>query len=156
MSNVAQRRICNELKSLQSNHQFSQLFSISSPESNLYLWMVTINGPENTPYYGYSFNLHIVFTDEYPLKPPNVKFVTPIQHVNINAHGDICLDIIKNKWSCKLNMTNVLLSIVSLLIDPNSSDPFNSELASLYTTNIDEYTKYIIDHCSKFATKITN
>lgn len=154
MSNVAQRRINNELKVIQSNNQYSSLFNITSDQSNMYVWIISIKGPETTIYENYKFDLHVEFTDNYPLNPPNIKFLTPIQHININPEGDICLDTLKNKWSSSSNMTNVIMSIISLLIDPNPSDPFNPTLADLYTTNIDLYNAKIKQWCDKFATKI--
>jgi ubiquitin-protein ligase len=153
MSNVAQRRINNELKAIQSNNQYSHLFKISSDQSNMYIWNILMQGPQTTVYENYSFNLRVEFTDEYPLKPPNVKFLTSIQHININPEGDICLDSLKNKWTSSSTMINIILSIISLLIDPNPSDPFNPELAELYTTDVNLYNSKIKQWCDRFATK---
>ena len=56
-------------------------------------------GPNGTAYEGLSFRLTLTFTSEYPFKPPVVKFDTPCFHPNVDMHGNICLDILKEKWS---------------------------------------------------------
>jgi ubiquitin-conjugating enzyme E2 D/E len=98
-------------------------------------WQATIFGPEDTPYHGGVFILNIDFSTEYPFKPPRVVFKTPIYHCNINMQGGICLDILKNNWSPALNISKLLLSICSLMAEPNPEDPLVPEIAELYKKN---------------------
>ena len=88
-------------------------------------------GPEDSPYVGGVFFLNIDFPADYPFKPPRVRFVTRIYHCNINSHGGICLDILKDQWSPALTISKVLLSICSLLTDPNPDDPLVPEIATV-------------------------
>ena len=101
-------------------------------KNNLYEWQATIIGPTNSPYAGGIFNLKINFTDKYPFKPPRVKFITKIYHPNIDSVGNICLDILNVNWSPVISVTKLLLSISSLLTDPNPNDPLSKEAADLY------------------------
>ena len=114
---------------------------------NIYLWDAVILGPTDTPYSGGVFNLEIYFPTEYPFKPPKVVFTTRIYHPNISTQGAICLDILKDQWSPALTISKVLLSICSLLSDPNPKDPLMPEIAdeyirdkTLYETNARMWT----------------
>jgi len=108
---------------------------------DIFNWQATIIGPEGSPYHGGVFTLSIVFSNEYPFKPPKCNFITKIYHPNINSHGGICLDILKDNWSPALTVSKLLLSICSLLGDPNPDDPLVLEIAQLYKTNKEEYNK---------------
>lgn len=108
-------------------------------ENNLYEWEATIIGPTNSPYAGGVFNLRISFTLKYPFKPPRVKFINKIFHPNIDTNGNICLDILNVNWSPVISVTKLLLSISSLLTDPNPNDPLSREAANLYLNDIEKF-----------------
>jgi ubiquitin-conjugating enzyme E2 D/E len=133
------------------------MFRVNMVNENLYHWEALLYGPEDSLYQGYQFKLEIKLPNDYPFSAPNIKFITPIQHVNINNSGDICLDIIKdsNKWTPSLNIITIILSIMLLLSNPNFNDPFNSKLAELYRTNYDKYVHKIKHSCEKYAQKKT-
>lgn len=108
----------------------------AGPEGeDLYHWTATIMGPEGSPYYGGIFYLTITFPSNYPFKPPKIAFITKIYHPNINSSGGICLDILKENWSPALTISKVLLSICSLLTDPNPDDPLVPEIARKFKDN---------------------
>ena len=122
-------------------------------ENNIYEWQATIMGPRDSPYQDGIFYLSIIFPSEYPFKPPIVKFITKIYHCNINSKGSICLDILKNEWSPALTISKLLLSICSLMTDPNPDDPLVTEIADLYTNNRTLHDRkareYTIRHASE-------
>jgi ubiquitin-conjugating enzyme E2 D len=106
---------------------------------NIYEWTAQIYGPEDTPYAGGIFNLHILYPPNYPFKPPKVNFITKVYHPNIDSSGNICLDILKDHWSPALTISKVLLSICSLMNEPNPDDPLVPDIAKEYTTNRAQY-----------------
>ena len=85
-------------------------------------------GPGDSPYQGGVFLLNIHFPTDYPFKPPKCTFTTRIYHPNINSNGSICLDILKKWMDSPLTIGKVLLSISSLLTDPNPDDPLVHEI----------------------------
>src|ERR1700753_4190147 len=88
-------------------------------ENDLLNWIATIEGPSETPYAGLTFKLLFKFPSTYPYTAPTETFRTPIYHPNIDFSGRICLDILKEKWSAIYNVQSVLLSLQSLLGEPN-------------------------------------
>merc|ERR1712100_443561 len=95
-------------------------------------WQGSVLGPVGTPYEGGVFFLTIQFPSDYPFKPPKVRFETQVYHPNINSHGAICLDILKEYWSPAFTVSKLLLSISSLLSDPNPDDPLDPYKADEY------------------------
>jgi len=90
-----------------------------SGDGNLLAWNATIEGPADTPYSGLTFKLSFEFPSNYPYAPPTVLYKTPIYHPNVDFSGRICLDILKDKWTPAYNIQSVLLSLQSLLGEPN-------------------------------------
>jgi ubiquitin-conjugating enzyme E2 D/E len=110
-----------------------------------------IVGPSDSPYAGGIFRLSIHFPTDYPFKCPNVKFLTKIYHPNISSSGVICLDILKTAWSPALTVAKVLLSICSLLTDPNPADPLMPEIAHMYTSDRPEYDRKAREYTMTYA-----
>ncbi|KAJ1968351.1 Ubiquitin-conjugating enzyme E2 2, partial [Dimargaris verticillata] len=64
-------------------------------------------------------------------------------HPNVYANGELCLDILQNRWSPTYDVSSILTSIQSLLHDPNPNSPANSEAAQLYRENRKEYLRRV-------------
>ncbi len=143
MSLTLKKRLRMEIKELQENNFEESITAGPISDDNLLEWTATIIGPSNSVYEGAIFELYISFPKNYPFIPPKVEFKTKIYHPNINNRGSICLDILKNQWSPALTISKVLLSISSLLTDPNPDDPLVPEIATLYKSNREEYNKNV-------------
>jgi ubiquitin-protein ligase len=147
------RRLQNEVSRLQNQmSDYEKMFKIKMVNDDMYHWEVILFGPEDSLYEGYQFKLDLRLPNDYPFSPPRVKFITPIEHVNINKDGDICLDILKTDgWAASQNIKSVMISIGALLACPNPDDPFNSELAELFRKNETEYAYKIKKSCQQYG-----
>ncbi|PKY00814.1 ubiquitin-conjugating enzyme E2-20 kDa [Aspergillus campestris IBT 28561] len=113
-------------------------------DGNLLSWTATITGPTETPYEGLTFKLSFTFPNNYPYAPPTVLFKTPIYHPNFDFSGRICLDILGEKWSAVYNVQSVLLSLQSLLGEPNNASPLNAQAAELWDTDKEEFKRLVL------------
>lgn len=125
--------------------------AVEKSEPNLFIWDATIIGPSDTPYDGGLFRLEMKFPSDYPFKPPKCRFLTKIYHPNINSEGGICVDILKGNWSPALTPGKVLLSISSLLEEPNPDDPLEPAIARLYKSNRAEYIRQAREWTDMYA-----
>ncbi|CAN1158459.1 Ubiquitin-conjugating enzyme E2 28 [Linum perenne] len=141
---MASKRILKELKDLQKDPP-------TSCSADMFHWQATIMGPPDSPYSGGVFLVTIHFPPDYPFKPPKVAFRTKVFHPNINSNGSICLDILKEQWSPALTISKVLLSICSLLTDPNPDDPLVPEIAHMYKTDRSKYETTARSWTQKYA-----
>merc|ERR1712054_761669 len=96
-------------------------------DDNILLWNAALLGPEDTMWEGAVFHLQMQFTEEYPAKPPKVRFRTKVFHPNVYKDGNICLDILQKKWAPSYDVAAILTSIQSLLSDPNPNSPANAD-----------------------------
>lgn len=110
-----------------------------NPDEDMTHWIGYIDGPDGTSYADGRFYLTIDYPPEYPFKPPDVRFTTRIFHPNISEAGEICLDILHSQWSPILTTRNLLISVCSLLNDPNPDHGLNHEAINLYKTNKDKF-----------------
>ncbi|XP_039266639.1 ubiquitin-conjugating enzyme E2 D4-like [Styela clava] len=147
---AAQKRLQHELMGIQENPP-ENVTAGPVDECDIYHWQATITGPPDTPYQGGLFFLDIRYPCDYPFKPPNVRFITKIYHPNINSQGGICVDILRDNWSPALTTSKVLLSISSLLANPNPDDPLVPEIANLYKFDRLQYNKNAREFSKKYA-----
>jgi len=146
---MAVSRIKRELKEMMKDPPAN--CSAGPNGDDLFNWQSTILAPEDSPYQGGVFKIMITFPSDYPFKPPKLKFDTKIYHPNISSSGAICLDILKNNWSPALTISKVLLSLLSLLTDPNPDDPLVSDIAKQYKENIELYNATAKEWTRRYA-----
>ncbi|EAN31068.2 Ubiquitin-conjugating enzyme E2 1 [Theileria parva strain Muguga] len=141
MARDATKRLMLDLRKLQED--LPETICASPVDSDIFHWQAVILGPDNTEWEGGIFSLSLTFPQDYPNKPPVVKFLTRIFHPNVYQDGSICLDILQNEWSPVFDVHGILISIQSLLTDPNNKSPANNEAATLYQENRTEYIRRV-------------
>ena len=143
------KRLQSEAKDILNNQVYA--YNGGPNPNNLFEWRcIVINTNPKSPYYQGIYKLLLIFPEDYPFNPPKIEFQTRIFHPNI-LNQTICLDILKNKWSPALNIEKILLSICSLLDDPNPNDPLNSTAANLFLNDYNEYFKYAQNINNQYA-----
>ncbi|KAI6654328.1 hypothetical protein LOD99_726 [Oopsacas minuta] len=118
-------------------------------------WQVLFEGPDNSPYKGGVFRLYVDFEGEYPIKPPKVRFLTPIYHCNINSVGRVCHAILDQFYASNVKVRDILYYVFHLLSDPEPDDPLNAIQADELKHSPDMYYKKATEHTRLFATQKT-
>lgn len=132
-------------------------------EENLFEWEAFIAGPEGTCYDGGCFHAKLFFPKDYPLNPPKMKFTQPLFHPNIYPDGSVCISILhppgedrfgyekaNERWSPVQSVEKVLLSVISMLAEPNDESPANVDAAKLFRSNKRMYDKKV-DLCVRIS-----
>jgi ubiquitin-conjugating enzyme E2 D/E len=146
---MATKRIKKELTDLTKDPPSN--CSAGPNDENIFSWTASIIGPAESPYTGGVFFLSILFPTDYPFRPPKIHFITRIYHPNINPNGKICLDILRDQWSPALTVYKVLLSISSLLNDPNPEDALVTEIARVFKENRSHYEATAREWTQRYA-----
>ena len=151
--NSVKKRLLKDLKQIQSLKLSDGVTAAPINEANLFEWQAMITGPDQTPYEGGLYELILKIPSNYPVKPPKVRFKTEIFHPNIYKNGDICIDILQDQWSEVMSIEKILISIRSLLNEPNVNSPANPEAALLYKEHRNEFNQRIRDDIDKQLSK---
>lgn len=158
-SSPSARRLANEFKALQLNT--GQGFSVTLPsESNLYIWNISFEGPENSLYKGGLYRAELIFSVNYPTEPPLLRFVTEMWHPNIHPDGKACLGVLKSagsgaeRWRPRLSVEAVAVSVVAMLSEPSLSSPANVEAAKEYKENYEGFKRKVRKLAAKSVEKI--
>lgn len=149
---MAVNRINLEMKEMKNNKDPHAGKLIEVVGDDVRQWRVSFIGPKDTPFSDGEFILRIIFPAQYPFTPIQVTFETKVYHPNISEKGEICLDILKNSWSPALNVGQTIMSICSLLNQPNVEDPLVPEIANQYKSDREKYEATVREYVKKFAT----
>lgn len=147
---TSKKRILKEMQELAAE-TCSNISAGPVDDNNIFIWSATLIGPDDSPYAEGVFLLKINFPNNYPFKPPQITFDTKIFHPNISSSGSICLDILQSNWSPALTITKTLLSISSLLTDPNPDDPLDAAAGKMYKNNREEFIKKAKEVTQQYA-----
>merc|ERR1712232_354076 len=119
----------------------------SAAASDVASFIALLAGPKGSPYEGGVFRIQVHVPRQYPLEPPRMKFETRLFHPNVgrgHTPGAICLDILRREaWSPALTLERTLLSIASLLADPNPNSPMDQEAGRLFSSKKPEYERRV-------------
>lgn len=142
-------------------------FSVGLEGDDWFRWRVCFQGPVDTPYEGGVFVAILRFPRDYPNSPPEMQFITEMWHPNstpqaVFPDGRVCISILHppgvdqfnqlesadERWRPILGVESVLLSVTSMLNDPNPNSPANIEASVQFTqvqyrNNRSEYTRKV-------------
>jgi ubiquitin-conjugating enzyme E2 G1 len=125
-------------------------------DNNLYKWEVVIVGPSDTVYEGGMFKAMLEFPQDFPQRPPKMKFITEIWHPNIHKNGDVCISILhepgedrygyekaSERWLPVHTVETILISVISMLADPNDESPANVDAAKQWRNDFAGFKKKV-------------
>jgi ubiquitin-conjugating enzyme E2 G1 len=133
-------------------------FSVGLVDDNdFYKWTVCFTGPEDTIYEGGFFKAILTFPDDFPQNPPEMKFITEMWHPNIYKDGRVCISILhspgvdrfneqesaEERWRPVLGVEQILVSVVSMLNEPNCDSPANIDASVQFRDHNEEYKKKV-------------
>ena len=164
----AQQQISKEFKEISLNPAAAIGFSVGLyDDNNIFVWRCTLMGPQDSAYKGGLFYLKVIFPTDYPQSKPEVRFVTPIYHVNVNTVqkygeeidplGHVCISTL-NKWKPNLTMKQVFVDIFALFYLGNPESPFSMEMKNEMEKNralYDEKVKYFVQKYARIGKPYT-
>lgn len=137
-------------------------FSVEVIDDNLAKWRVWILGPKGTPYEGGCFRARLEFPPEFPFQPPVMTFESQMWHPNVYPDGRVCISILhppgedkygyetaEERWSPIQSVESVLISVISMISDPNDESPANLDAAIQWRTKPKDYN----EKCQQLALK---
>jgi len=124
LKQVAERSAAIWLHSGEGIHIFPAQDSIN-------FWRVLIEGPPDSPFEGGIFALNVLIPDNYPFRPPQITFETPIYHCNVSDSGKVCLDMLQDKWAPSLSVPKCLEAILFLMKNPDTDNSLRQWIAEL-------------------------
>ncbi|KAL1976273.1 hypothetical protein VTN31DRAFT_2555 [Thermomyces dupontii] len=152
MSSPKRRIETDVMKLLMSDYEVTLVNDNTRCRQEFY---VRFKGPEETPFAGGHWKIHVELPDQYPYKSPSIGFVNRIYHPNIDElSGSVCLDVINQTWSPMYDMINIFeVFLPQLLRYPNPSDPLNGEAAAMLMREPKSYEAKVREYVAKYATK---
>ncbi|KAI5294824.1 hypothetical protein KEM52_003090 [Ascosphaera acerosa] len=137
------RRIAKEIESVRSDASETKLtIEPVNGDQDLTHLKASFPGPADSPYEGGTFWVDIVIGPKYPFRPPKMQFITKIWHPNVSSQtGYVCLDILDKAWSPIMTLRSALISLQSLLCEPQPFDPQDAEVATMHISEPGRYAR---------------
>jgi ubiquitin-conjugating enzyme E2 G1 len=150
---MAMRRLQAELK--QILNEPNPFYSIDIDEHNFLIWNVMLFGPSDGIFEGGIFKCQFNFPLNYPNSPPAFHFITQLFHPNIYQNGKVCISIlhegadeygyehISERWNPSHSVNSILMSILTLLNNPNFESPANVDASVMWQRDFQQYKKIV-------------
>ncbi|KAJ6745589.1 AMINOACYLTRANSFERASE E1 UBIQUITIN-ACTIVATING ENZYME-RELATED [Salix koriyanagi] len=101
---ASRARLLKEYKEVQREKVADPDIQLVCDDSNIFKWTALVKGPSETPFEGGVFQLAFSVPEQYPLQPPQVRFLTKIFHPNVHFKvGIVWYDMVA-LLSCCLSM----------------------------------------------------
>jgi len=144
MAGSALKRLMAEYKQLTLNPP-EGIIAGPIDEENFFEWEALIMGPQDTCFEDGVFSAKLTFPSDYPLGPPKMRFTCDLFHPNIYSDGRVCISILHapgddpmgyetsaERWSPVQSVEKILLSVVSMLAEPNDESAANVDAAKTW------------------------
>ncbi|KAL3105940.1 hypothetical protein niasHT_024997 [Heterodera trifolii] len=125
-------------------------------DDNIFKWQVIIFGPPESPYEGGTFLAQLDFPTSYPQQPPKMRFLTNILHPNVYRDGYVCISILHppgdgpfgveraaERWQTVHTVESIVISVQSMLSEPNFLSPANLEALLMFRVNPQQYNEKV-------------
>lgn len=145
---LATQRLRQERKNWRRNHPpgfWARPTTNPDGSLNLMSWQAGIPGRTGTDWEGGVYKVNMSFSQDYPSKPPIVKFTPPLYHPNVYPSGTVCLSILSEDkdWKPSVTINQILTGIQDLLDQPNMGDPAQREPYHDLSTNPEVYRRKV-------------
>mmetsp|Transcript_19151 Transcript_19151/g.39881 ORF Transcript_19151/g.39881 Transcript_19151/m.39881 type:complete len:170 (+) Transcript_19151:64-573(+) len=133
-------------------------FSVGLPDdNNIYEWDIMLMGPESTLYEGGFFKAKLKFPSDFPNMPPEMTFVSDMWHPNVYEGGKVCISILHppgedaynsqesadERWRPILGVEQIIISVISMLSDPNDESPANLDAAVQWRNDLKGFKRRV-------------
>lgn len=118
------------------------------------IYFLIFRGPEDTCFEFGVFPAILSFPLDYPLSPPKMRFTCEMFHPNIYPDGRVCISILHapgddpmgyessaERWSPVQSVEKILLSVVSMLAEPNDESGANVDASKMWRDDREQFYK---------------
>ena len=116
-----------------------------------------IIGPDGTLYEGGFFKARLKFPKDFPNMPPEMTFTSDMWHPNVYSDGKVCISILhppgtdamndqetaEERWRPILGVEQIIVSVISMLSDPNDESPANLDAAVMFRNDMKGFKKKV-------------
>ncbi len=156
MSSYASELLRKQLREMSHNPPDGVSVGLGD-DSNLFNWEILFVGPPDTTLEGGIFKAKLEFPPDFPNMPPTMTFLTDMWHPNVYPDGKVCISILhppgvdihnpmetaEERWRPILGVEQIIISVISMLNDPNDTSPANIDAAIMWRNDKAAYKKRV-------------